>query len=175
MLYDCNSAFNNTKTKIDSHFVAQHRYGSVLSLTRTLFSFDKMPLTVQISWWALHCGLPHPSLFSSLCIGAFLFITFITWSTLRELLMMNQFQALFESFLTTDGVPALTFGNEVRSPYLPGGGKEKIKKTDDLFSPQQDKRVNGQIEIQGCIARVNWICHLKKTKKKKTRWEADEV
>ncbi len=34
---------------------------------------------------------------------------------------MNQFQALFESFLTIEGVPALTFANEVRSPYPPAG------------------------------------------------------
>lgn len=86
---------------------------------------------------------------------------------LRELLMMNQFQALFESFLTTDGVPALTFCNEVRSPYLPVRVKEKRKKINDLFSPRQEETVNGQTEIQGCIAQVNLICHKKKKNKKK--------
>lgn len=50
---------------------------------------------------------------------------------------MNQFQALFERFLTIDGVPALTFCNEVRSAYPPvvvvvGGG----------VSPQQKVSVN---------------------------------
>lgn len=45
----------------------------------------------------------------------------VTWSPLREQSVMNQFQALCERFLTTDGVPALTFCNEVRSPYPPLG------------------------------------------------------
>lgn len=71
---------------------------------------------------------------------------------------MNQFQALFESFLTINGVPAaLTFCNEVRSPYLPAG-----------VPPQQKERVNGQTEMQGGIARLNLICH------KKTREREEE-
>lgn len=80
----------------------------------------------------LHCGLHlSSSSSSSRCICAFLFIMFATRSPLSKLSVMNQFQALFESFLTIDGVPALTFCNEVRSPYLPVG-----------VPPQQEERAN---------------------------------
>lgn len=51
---------------------------------------------------------------------------------------MNQFQAPFESFLTTDGVPALTFCDEGRSPYPA-----------DIKKIAQGERANGQTELPG--------------------------
>lgn len=70
-----------------------------------------LPLTVRISTVAFTSPPPHHHAASV----HFLFIMLVTWSPQRELSMMNQFQALFECFLTIDGVPALTFCNEVRS------------------------------------------------------------
>ena len=85
---------------------------------------------------------------SSHSIRAFLY-SIITWSRLweRELSAMNQFQALLfflfsERFLTTDGVPALTFCNEERSPRSAGGG----------FLSSASRRMSGQrCEIQACL------------------------
>lgn len=82
----------------------------------------------------------------------FLLVMFVTRAPLREPSAMNQFQALFESFLTIDGVPALTFCNEVRSPYLPVAGWRVVE-----VSPQLEGE--GGVEIRGSHCSVNLICH----------------
>lgn len=80
---------------------------------------------------------------------------FITPSPQREPPVMNQFQALFESFPTLGGVPVLTLCNEGRFPYL-----QVIKKKWIAWG-----------DGEWCTAWVNLICHKRKRKEERN----DEV
>lgn len=75
-------------------------------------------------------------------------------------LVMNQFQALFESWLTFDVVPALTFHNKVRSPYLPAGvGRERV-----WLGPDWNAALR-------CLGKFNLLYKKKKKTRKKEKEE----